>query len=334
MKPGSYTARTPEDLIALAPYLLGFHPTESVVVLTFGAPGGSFHARVDLPDGPDDRAEVCGVICHAVRRNRAPVTAVLVFSDHVERSRAVCADLVPALVEAGASVIDAIRADGHCWWSVLDADPEPHPYDVSCHPFTAAQVFEGNAALASRAELAGTLVGSDPAEAESVGRAAVVAVDTLVSSAHAGPARAAVHAQAQWLCDRLARAARDGELLPTDDAGRALALVRLPELRDVAWARVPRDQARVHVDLWRDLVRRAPPDLVPAAAAVLGFLAWLAGDGALAWCAVDRCLEADPGDNLAHRVADLLQGAVPPTSWTPVPAGDLPVLDDWTERAS
>lgn len=334
MRPGSYTARTPEDLIALVPFLLGFHPAESVVVLTFGAPMGSFHARVDLPDGPDDRAEVCGVICHAVRRNRAPVTAVLVFSHHVERARALCADLVPALLATDASVIDAIRVDGSCWWSVLDHDPQPHPYDASCHPFTAEQVFEGNAALGSRAELADSLVGTDLAEVERVGRAADVAVDALLAGARAGPARQAVHAQACWLRDRLARAAHDGELLPTEDAGRALALVRLPELRDVAWARVPREDARVHVDLWRDLVRRAPRDLMPAAAAALGFLAWLAGDGALAWCAVERCLEADPDDNLAHRVADLLQGAVPPTTWTPVPAGELPVLDGWTERAS
>jgi hypothetical protein len=262
------------------------------------------------------------------------VTAVLVFSDDVERSRALCADLVPALLAADASVIDAIRVDARCWWSVLDDDPEPHPYDLSCHPFTAEQVFEGNAALGSRTELADTLVGTDRGEVERVGRAADAAVDVLLADARAGPARAAVHAQARWLRDRLGRAARDGELLPTDDAGRALALVRLPELRDVAWARVPREEARVHVDLWRDLVRRAPPDLMPAAAAVLGFLAWLAGDGALAWCAVDRCLGADPDDNLAHRVADLLQGAVPPTTWSPVPVGQLPVLDARTERAS
>ena len=56
MRTSPYVARSPEDLIALVPFVLGFHPSESVVLLTFGAPGGSFHARVDLPDGPDDRA--------------------------------------------------------------------------------------------------------------------------------------------------------------------------------------------------------------------------------------------------------------------------------------
>ena len=40
-----------------------------------------------------------------------------------------------------------------------------------------------------------------------------------------------------------------------------------------------------------------------------------AGDGALAWCAVDRGREVDPDHSLAGLVADLLEGAVPPTAW-------------------
>ena len=162
MKTGPYVARCPEDLIALVPFVLGFHPSESVVLLTFGAPDGSFHARVDLPDGPDDRAQVCDILCNAVRRNRAPTTAVIVFSDEEQRSAAICADLVPALLGTGASVVDAIRADGTRWWRVLDPDPVAHDYDTQVHPFTAEQVFEGRAALGSRDELVGSLVGTDP----------------------------------------------------------------------------------------------------------------------------------------------------------------------------
>ena len=62
-------------------------------------------------------------------------------------------------------------------------------------------------------------------------------------------------------------------------------------------------------------MRRCPDDLLPHAAGVLGFAAWLAGDGALAWCAVDRGREVDPDHSLLSLVADLLQGAVPPSAW-------------------
>ncbi len=61
---------------------------------------------------------------------------------------------------------------------------------------------------------------------------------------------------------------------------------------------------------------------------MLGFAAWLSGEGALAWCAVERCLEGDPGDALAHNVAALLQNAVPPSTLDP----DVAVADSGTLR--
>ncbi|MFC6344376.1 DUF4192 family protein, partial [Nocardioides hankookensis] len=45
------------------------------------------------------------------------------------------------------------------------------------------------------------------------------------------------------------------------------------------------------------------------------FAAWQAGQGALAWCAVDRCVDVDPGYSLAGLVAELLTRAVPPDTW-------------------
>ena len=67
------------------------------------------------------------------------------------------------------------------------------------------------------------------------------------------------------------------------------------EGRDAAWAAMSRDAAGGHVRLWTDAVQRAPDGLVAAPAAVLGLAAWLAGHGALAWCAVDRWRAVGPG---------------------------------------
>lgn len=98
-------------------------------------------------------------------------------------------------------------------------------------------------------------------------------------------------------------------------AARLLLSVSDPSVRDAAWAGMSRATARRHVELWSDLVRRCPDDLVPHAAGVLAFAAWLAGDGALAWCAVDRGQAIDPDHSLLGLVADLLEGAVPPVAW-------------------
>jgi hypothetical protein len=94
----------------------------------------------------------------------------------------------------------------------------------------------------------------------------------------------------------------------------------------VAWAEISRAEATRHVDLWRDLVRRCPLDLLPGPSCLLAFAAWLAGQGALAWCALDRCFEVDPDYSMADCVAQLLASAVPPSVWTPIAEHDLPAF--------
>lgn len=265
------------------------------------------------------------VLCGAVRNNGAEVTAVVVFSADAECARASCAELVPALQLAGVSVVDAIRADGRHWWSVLDDDAPAHPYDPSCHPFTAERVLDGQAAFRSRAELAGSILGNDPADTDRVASAADAVADELLAGGQDGAWEIA-RTNAAWLRDRLALAAQVDEPLSVADAGRVLVLVQLVPMRDVACARMSRATAHDHVRLWRDLLRRAPTDLVPGVAALLGLAAWLDGDGALAWCAVDRCQEVEPGQSLAGHLADLLQRAVPPATWTPLEEVQIPLL--------
>ena len=110
------------------------------------------------------------------------------------------------------------------------------------------------------------------------------------------------------------------------EVGRLVAAVRDIGVRDVAWSLMSREEARGHVDLWRDVVRRCPTDLLAAPASLLAFAAWLAGDGALAWCALDRSALADPDYSMAALVAHSLEQALPPTIWTPVPESSLPAL--------
>ncbi len=133
-------------------------------------------------------------------------------------------------------------------------------------------------------------------------------------------------AEGHWVRDRVRRYLATGEPLDAQEAGRmAVAMVNI-EVRDVAWAEMDHDNADQHVELWRDLVRRVPLDLLAGPAALLGFAAWLSGNGALAWCAVDRCREAEPDYRLAGLIASTLMQAVPPSTWTPVPPEELPLF--------
>ena len=82
--PSAFVARTPTDLVAVVPAVLGFHPQDSVVLLTFGPPGGAFHARVDLPVAAVEQEAVADVLMDAVVANGVRRAAVLLYTDDVE----------------------------------------------------------------------------------------------------------------------------------------------------------------------------------------------------------------------------------------------------------
>jgi hypothetical protein len=132
--------------------------------------------------------------------------------------------------------------------------------------------------------------------------------------------------EARWVQRTVRRHVRLGTPLSVEDAGHLLVVIAGLPVRDVAWAEMSRESVDGHLELWRDLVRRCPRDLMPAAASLLAFAAWLHGDGALAWCALDRCAEVDADYSMAACIAVLLEGAVPPSSWIPIGEDELSVF--------
>ena len=325
----TFVARSSSDLIALVPVVLGFHPEDSVVLLTFGPPGTAFHARIDLPVELSEQDEVAGVLVEAVVANRVRRAAVVRDTDDILVAESQARSIVVRLLGAGVEVVDVVRVEDGRWFAVPEDGTPGTPYDLETHPFTAQHVFEGRMVHRDRAALADTLVGTDEQDAAEVALAATRFADLCLAQQQApGGGHGFLRAEAGWLQGRIRAHGGDGERLGAADAGRLLVLASLVPTRDVAWAEITRPHAGPHVELWRDLVRRAPRDLLPGATALLAFAAWQHGDGALAWCAIDRCLEVDPDYSMAHLVADVLTRAVPPGVWEGVRPDDLPVLAD------
>jgi uncharacterized protein DUF4192 len=319
--PATFHVHTPTDLVAVVPVMLGFHPRDSVVLLTFGAAGTSFHARVDLPVARAEQEEVADVLLGAVVSNRAERVAVLLYTEDVEVAQSQFELLLGRLLDRGIEIIDVLRVDDGRWHSLPEDGSPGTAYDLGVHAFTALGVFEGQVVHRDRAELADTLVGTDEDDALAVALAATRYAVHLESSEEPDLLRN----EARWL-QGLIRSLRIGKRIEPVVAGRVLVLASLVPIRDVAWAEITQASSRLHVELWRGLVRRAPRDLLPGACSLLAFAAWQQGNGALAWCAIDRCLEVDPDYSMAHCIAQLLTGAVPPDVWEPIPEDQLPVF--------
>jgi hypothetical protein len=324
----TFTARSPVDLVAAVPYVLGFHPSDSVVLLTFG-PGEAFHARVDLPVEEDAQAEVVAMLAEVVTRHGVGRVAVLLYTSDPWVAAAFHDAAVPVFVRHGVEVIDVLRVGAGRIHAARDVDDPGTAYDLTTHPFTAEQVVGGAVVESSRDALARTLECVDEQDALVVAAAA----REFEGRFEGLPASVTVQGlcedladHGRWVQRTLRRHLRTGTPLPPADAGRLLVLVLGIPLRDVAWAEMSRADATRHVELWRDLVRRCPRHLLPGPACLLAFAAWLAGQGALAWCALDRCAEVDPDYSMADCVAHLLAGAIPPSVWTPITEEQLPAF--------
>ena len=170
------TARGPEDLLAAVPVVLGFHPRDSLVMLTFDAPH-SFHARVGLPP-PDEVHQSLPELVDALvtpcrstagRPRRVP---------QLQRRRPplghVAGALLAAFDGAGIDVIAVLRAHEGLWW-LVPPDPgqgesAPTPYDETTHPFAAQAVLDGRVTHVSREALRATVA----AEPEAAARVAAL----------------------------------------------------------------------------------------------------------------------------------------------------------------
>jgi hypothetical protein len=314
----SLTVRGPADLLAAAPVLLGFWPEESVVLMTFGA-RHPFHARVDLPplaaQRPAVGRELADALLRPARRHGATHVVLLYYADEPVAVEAVHRSLRRACRRLGLAVITALLVDRTHFRDLEAADPAERlrrcPYDVGGHPFVLEALVSGRLTHRSRADLVASL-DPDPA-------AAAVVTAALLSGRYADAgvptSGRAVRDAGEWVHHAVHDLVADDALPDDADLARLLWVMQSARVRDAAWSHITGRTAEAHVRLWTDAVRRAPDALLAAPAALLGWAAWQAGDGALAWVAVDRCTGAEPGYRMAAQLATILQGAVPPQTW-------------------
>jgi hypothetical protein len=298
------TARSPEDVLAAVPLVLGFVPDESIVMLTFDA-DHTFHARLDLPHTSRQRRAAAESLVAPAGRHGVRRALFVLYTSSSTAARSCARALVHTFTGHGIDVIDVLRADGTRWFPVsLDRSVRVGPgtpYDVSGHLFTAQAVADGRVTLASRAELAAT-VAPDPSGVR----------DVALAVADLGPGPPCSEQQAREDVMLLVSA---GCTPDPATAARLLVALRQPGVRDAVLAGLDRPEAERQLPVWSALVRVAPPHLVSPVASVLAFLAWQSGDGALAWCALDRAAEDERPCRLAGLVAQALEHAVPPAFW-------------------
>lgn len=308
---------SPVDILAAVPYLLGFHPTDSLIVLGLLDDHMIFQSRVDLPQRQvpptSDLDAFARYLTDLATAQRANSVILIGYGPE---------DLVvPAVLATGTAmtrrsiaVVESLRVTGNRYWSLGCTDPgccptNGQPYEVATSRVAAEATLAGRVALPDREALVATLAGPQGDD--------LVAIEQATDKASLRLARTT--AQRLRLDSRraytdAARRYRDHRQLP--DPGIAWLTVLLEadrQLRDLAWRRIEQEPFdETHTLLWADVLRRCAPSVAAAPAVLLGYACWRIGDGIRAGVAVQRALDCDPQYAPALLLDEILRRAVPP----------------------
>lgn len=275
--------------------LLGFHPSDSCVVMGLSGPTVAFCARLDLDWFVTHFDQVADQILHASAQVPDCRFVLIGFGDPDLASLAV---VEMSGVVGESRVLESLVTDGERYWC-LDEDLETHEFQVGTSSLAAQAVYEGLRICADREQAVAPVELSEPLPpAEQEAGAALVAS----LSPDEGMAR-------------LAELAESADPLQPAEA-QTLALLLLDEDRmGAVLARLSVASADL---LWENLVaarRVAPPSAEPNVLALLGMASWLSGRGA----AQTSCLEQVERIHPEHPVGALLSRihryGIPPRRW-------------------
>ena len=320
------------DLIAVAPCLVGYAPDHQLVILGVDEPTRQMTLAIcaELPQigRTHSRAHVEELREKLLTR---PVTAAYLLAYGTGSEATPTVDAVRTeLTGHGIRVLDALRiADGR-YWSYLDTTPDHgSPEGTPIDSIGSATVMEAAVAgwvpFRDRSEVAATIAPIGGA-ARSAMRAATETAEELVNGARTvAPDRATTdHRTATYrFLPRAADYYSHGEII--DDTRAALLAIALTDtqIRDVAITLTAHGDTRGYLALWTDLARRVEPDYRVPVLSLLAFAAWRDGGGAMPNIATDAALAADPHYTFAGLMRELLRhGIHGPTFDVPQP-GDV-----------
>ncbi|RVW03519.1 DUF4192 domain-containing protein [Rhodococcus spongiicola] len=322
----------PGTLISAVPALLGFHPRRSLVAICLAGTSVGAVMRHDLlltTVGPD--AEVMELVLDqfaAVAAREGADQMVVVMVDDRIPSRPQAADLnryagiadkFREVLRRGGTELVAVHAcssiqTGAPWRDLFGAGRGVLP-DPTASEVAAAQVLGGRPIRGSREELEAVL---DPVSPHDQVRVAdVIDAAREERARDAALARAAtddVGTHRRSLERVLSQIAQleSGDEPTTAECAELALMLETPSVRDSLLALSASEQADAAEQMWIHLGRTLPDPERAEPLALLGYSAYIRGDGPMAGVALCAALSADPGHRMAKLLDDALQAGVRP----------------------
>ena len=311
------TLTSPHDLITAVPFLIGFQPTNSLVLISVKSGGIGLAMRIDLP--PAIESDAIDLLAHHLIRDRAESALLVAYlPDERDDGDALLIALGAGLIRNGIGITESIVVRHGRYRSIICRD-------ITCCPpaGTVVPAIE-NSEIAAEHVVAGIPMPYN-------------SISELISSLAADPASLNL----QW-CDEVNRFSiaedapaiielrRDGVetmdlLLDEYRMGRgphertlvARMIGRMSDVqvRDYAMGVHNEENFDLYFTMWRELLRLAPRGFVAPIACIVAAMSYESGDGALAQKALDRAIEDDERYPLAGLLRRVFNAGWPPESF-------------------
>jgi len=311
------TLTSPHDLLAAIPFLIGYHPESSLVVVAIKDSAIGMALRVDYPTQLPTAAY--DLLASHLEREGA-TSALLVAYAPSDRSDGpdVLAELSGALARIAIATDESVLIENGRFKSILCID-------LQCCPSEGREIpAHESSRIAAEHVLAGHSMpyANIAALADSIAPIAIATEDKWIEAV----ANFTISEQAK----NLIQLQRDGATAVIDLAGEfalgrgtedleltARVIGRLGDIqvRDFALGSHNEDSHDNFFQMWRQLMKMAPVGQVAPVASLFAALAYEGGDGALAHRALDRALADIHGYSLALLLRRVFTAGWPPESF-------------------
>jgi hypothetical protein len=316
----------PSDLAQAIPYLLGFHPSRSLVLVGLQAKRVVVTARIDLDDLVD--TTVLERTASSMVRGGAEVFVAIVYDDDARQRIAdgtldhaeLAAEVHAVIARLCADVDEVALVSNGRLWSFDCADPQCCPPEGVALDGTsqvaAEAAYAGLVALPGRESLRALLAPAYDRELiddllAAVQRAERAAVAVIVRGEAAVAKADRADVRALFATARALDETGSDPTLSDEQLTRFGVALRRISVRDAVWLGL--DSGRIDGrQLWRRLATGLPSPYDAAPLFLFGWASYRDGNGAMARVAADEALASDPGYTAADLILAALGTAINP----------------------
>ena len=318
------TLTSPHDLLAAIPFLIGYHPADSLVIVSLKEECVGMAMRVDYPsvDATNSVEAFDALIYYLVREGAQGALVVAYVPEGRDDGLQILESISTALARAEIPIRESLLITRGRWRSVLCGDQDCCPAEgnelpeIESSRVAVEQVAEGHPMPYGNREGMADSIAALPLSDEA-GFATQVAEYHIdpesgeIQKVQRNGALAVLDLASRFLAGSMGRDIADDQKLS------AIVLGSLSDIqvRDFALGSHDDESIELYWRMWHYLVRIAPPGYVAPVASLLAALSYEKGEGALAQRSLDRALCDDPSYSLAGLLRRVFSAGWPPESF-------------------